>query len=42
MINDDGDILNIDIFTKLLKVAQNSSNFENYKTSVLSDFYFSK
>lgn len=35
MADDDEDILDIDAFTKLLKATQDSSNFENYKTSFL-------
>ena len=29
--DDDEDVLDIEAFTKLLKAAQNSSNFESYK-----------
>ena len=35
MTNDDKDILNIDAFTKLMKVAQDLSNFESHKTLFL-------
>ena len=35
MSDDNKDILNIDTFAKLLKVAQDSSNFESHKTLFL-------
>lgn len=40
MIEDDKDILNFNIFTKLLEAAQNLSNFESHKISFLYDSHF--
>lgn len=34
-------IFNMDIFTKLMKVVYNSSNFENYKTLFLHGLHIS-
>lgn len=39
LIYDNKNILNIDIFIKLIKIAQNFNNFENYKTLFLHSFF---
>ena len=41
MIDNNKDILDIDIFIKLLKAAQNSNNFKIHKTLFLYNFDFS-
>ena len=41
MIDDNKDILDIDAFIKLLKVAHNSKNFKNHKTLFLYGLYLS-
>lgn len=40
MIDNGENILDIDIFTKLLKTAQDLNNFESYKILFLYCFYF--
>ena len=40
MIDNNKNIFDIDVFTKLIKVAQDSSNFENYKTPFLFNSHF--
>lgn len=40
MTDDDKDVLDIDIFTKLLKAAKDSSNFESHKTYFYMAFIF--
>lgn len=42
MIDNNNNILNINTFTKLIRIAQDFSNFENYKTLFLYDFYLAK
>lgn len=41
IINNDENILDVDTFTKLIKVAKDSSNFKTYKTSFLNSSYLS-
>ena len=41
MTDDNEDVLDINAFTKLLKFAQDSNNFESHKTSFLRDPHFS-
>ena len=41
MTNDDEDVLDIDAFTKLMKAAQDSINFESHITSFLRGPLFS-
>lgn len=40
MKDNNRNILNIDIFTRLIKVAQDFSNFKNHKTLFILCFYF--
>lgn len=39
MTNDNESILNIDVFTKLIRVVYASSNVNSYKTLFLYSFY---
>ena len=39
MTDNNEDILNINIFTKLLKIAQNSNNFKSYKILFLYNLH---
>lgn len=41
MTNNDKNVLDIDAFTKLLRAAQDSSNFKSYKTPFLRGPYLS-
>lgn len=40
IIDDNKDIFNVDTFTKLMKVVQDFSNFENYKILFLCSLQF--
>lgn len=39
MTDDNKDILDVDAFTKLMKAAQDSNNFESHKTFFLFGFH---
>lgn len=39
MIDDDENILDVNMFIKLMKIAQDFHNFESHKTLFLDDFY---
>ena len=41
MADDDKNIFNMDTFTKLMKAAEDSSDFESHKTIFLYDFHLS-
>lgn len=40
MIDDDKNVLNINVFTKLIKAVQDFSNFESNNTLFLYGFHF--